>query len=106
MPSALQQAVGLHEPTRGHAYRGGGAVHPVEGALGPDRITAAAHALGVLGVEPTAGVPGSLREQHRAGRWTCSGSPLAFCSAVWTEAYGVGKIASMAAAARSCCWRS
>jgi hypothetical protein len=52
----------------GHAYRGGGTVHPVEGALGPDRIPAAAHALGVLGVEPTAGVADPLREQHRAGR--------------------------------------
>jgi hypothetical protein len=51
----------------GHAYRGGGAVHPVESTPGPDRITAKAHALGVLGVEPTAGAAGSLREQHLAG---------------------------------------
>jgi hypothetical protein len=48
----------------------------VEGAMGPDRITAAAHALGVLGVAATAGVAGPLRKQHRAGRRQLRGHRL------------------------------
>ena len=49
------------------AQRGGGAVHAVERALGPDRVAAAAHALGLCRVEPAAGV-GSIGEKHHAGR--------------------------------------
>jgi hypothetical protein len=36
------------------AYRSGGAIHPVEGTLSPDRVAASASALELAGFEPAA----------------------------------------------------
>ena len=58
------------------AYRRGGAIHPVEGALSPDRVAESARVVELVGIEPAAGAVGSLREQHRARRRQLRGNRL------------------------------
>jgi hypothetical protein len=58
------------------AYRSGGALHPIEGALSPDRVPAYPRALELAGFESAAGAAGSLREQHRARRGQLRGNRI------------------------------
>ena len=65
-------------------YRSGGAIHPFEGALSPDRVPASANALELTGFEsaefePAAGAAGSLREEHRARRCQVCCNRLRWC---------------------------
>lgn len=78
LPRGAQREGNGRRPVAG-AYRSGGAIHPFEGALSPDRVPASARALELARFEPAAGAAGSLREQHRARRRQLRGDRLRRC---------------------------